>query len=259
MTPSVIHGDFSRLADDYSRFREGYSPAVRDAILGLLAAPSGTLDIADVGAGTGIWSRMLADREPRSIVAVEPNVHMRRRGEYDSAGSRIRWLAGSGERTGLAEASADLVTMASSFHWVDFPAGITEFARVLRRGGWFTALWNTRKLDDNPLLADIEAEITRLRPGVRRVSSGSSAFVSTLSEKLAAASGFGDLVYLEGRHLARHDVDRYLGLWRSANDVRAQLGEELFGRFLDFARKRLAGERVVETTYLTRAWAIRRD
>ncbi|WNF01215.1 hypothetical protein PS467_40665 [Streptomyces luomodiensis] len=42
------------------------------------------------------------------------------------------------------------------------------------------------------------------------------------------------------------------------NDVRVQLGEEKFERFLGYARDRIGDARTVETTYLTRAWAARR-
>jgi ubiquinone/menaquinone biosynthesis C-methylase UbiE len=259
MTEVLVHGDFTELAENYSRYREGYAIPVRDAIFGLCAAAPTTLDVADVGAGTGIWSRLLAERAPRSLVAVEPNDSMRARGIADSRGLGITWRVGSGEATGLETGSADLLTMASSFHWVDFDAGVREFHRVLRPGGWFVALWNPRAVEANPLLHDIEQEITRLKPGRRRVSSGRSEFTGTLSSRLSSAPGFGNPVYLEGRHVVRQSAARYLGLWESANDVPAQLGDELFARFLAYAKERLADQETVETTYLTRARAVRRD
>ncbi|GAB2997377.1 class I SAM-dependent methyltransferase [Amycolatopsis acidiphila] len=259
MTDVLVHGDFTDLAESYSRYREGYALPVRDAIFGLCAAPPETLDVADVGAGTGIWSRLLAERAPRSLTAVEPNDSMRAHGIADSRNLPIAWRAGSGEATGLEAGSADLLTMASSFHWVGFDAGLREFHRVLRPGGWFVALWNPRDVSANPLLHDIEQEITRLKPDLRRVSSGRSDFTASLSGRLASATGFGELVYLEGRHVVRQSVARYLGLWESANDVPAQLGEELFARFLGYAKDRLAEHETVETTYLTRAWAVRRE
>ncbi|MFJ8812239.1 class I SAM-dependent methyltransferase [Amycolatopsis thermoflava] len=255
---TLAQGDFTTLAESYSRYREGYSPAVRDAILGLCARPVCSLDVADVGAGTGIWSRMLAARLPASLTAVEPNDAMREQGIEDSYGLRITWRAGSGERTGLDDASADLLTMASSFHWVGFDAGLREFRRVLRPGGWFAALWNPRDVEANPLLAEIEGEIRRLKPDLRRVSSGRSGVTATLTARLAAEPGYGPPLYLEGRHVVRQTVEHYLGVWRSANDVQAQLGPEAFAKFLDHAREALAGHDVVETTYLTRAWAVRR-
>ncbi|MFD6951333.1 methyltransferase domain-containing protein [Nocardiopsis sp. NPDC060348] len=52
-----------------------------------------------------------------------------------------------GEDTGLPSHSCDIVTMASSFHWVDFDAGLKEFHRILRPGGWFVALGVTRLIE----------------------------------------------------------------------------------------------------------------
>ena len=52
--------------------------------------------------------------------------------------------------------------------------------------------------------------------------------------------------------------ERYIGAWRSVNDVRVQLGEKQFAAFLEFGAQRVAGERSVVTTYLTRAWSARR-
>ena len=52
--------------------------------------------------------------------------------------------------------------------------------------------------------------------------------------------------------------ERYIGAWRSVNDVHAQLGEKQFAAFLEFVAQRVAGERSVVTTYLTRAWSARR-
>ncbi|MBQ1030403.1 class I SAM-dependent methyltransferase [Micromonospora parva] len=257
-TQTMRLGDFTGLAENYSAYRSGYSPAVRAAILGLLGRDPGELDAVDVGAGTGIWSRMLAEAAFRSVIAVEPNDDMRGVGQRDSEGTGITWRVGSGEATGLDSGSADLVTMASSFHWVDFDKGTEEFRRVLRPGGWFVALWNTRKLDANPLLADIEEELTRLEPGMRKTAFGKGSFTETLTERLAGHPGFDDILYLEGRHVDVQPVEQHLGAWRAVNDVRAQLGEEKFAAFLRYAEQRLADRDTVDVTYLTKAWAVRR-
>lgn len=252
------HGDFTGLAQNYSSYRPGYASSVRQALLGLLGRPPAELDAADIGAGTGIWTRLLAESGFRSVTAVEPNEDMRGAGIGDSVGTGIAWRAGSGEVTGLDDASVDIVTMASSFHWVDFERGTAEFRRILRPGGWFVALWNPRQIEANPLLAEIEAELTRLKPNLRRVSSGRSGITETLTARLVACPHFDDVVHLEGRHVAKQTAAHYLGAWRSVNDVRVQLGETAFASFLDHAEERLRGVETIETTYLTRAWAARR-
>jgi SAM-dependent methyltransferase len=201
---------------------------------------------------------MLAQARFRSVAAVEPNGEMRDAGIRDSEGLEIDWRPGRAEDTGLDDASADLVTMASSFHWAGFEDATAEFCRVLRPGGWFVALWNPRLVEANPLLAEIEAELSRIKPDLKRVSSGRSAFTDGLAERLWSHPGFEDVVVLEGRHVVRQSPAHHVGAWRTVNDVRVQLGEEGFATFLDFVERRLAAVETVETTYLTRAWAARR-
>ncbi len=259
MTQSQVKaGDFSALADDYSKYRPAYCESVLTALLALVGRSGADLDIVDVGAGTGIWTRMMAGRRPRSITAVEPNAAMREAGVADSQRLPIIWREGNGEATGLADASADLLTMASSFHWVDFDRGVREFARVLRPGGRFAALWNPRHIESSPLLMEIEAQLTALKPDLKRVSSGRSGVTEGLTERLWASGLFDDVVYLEGRHTARLAPAQYIGAWRSVNDIQAQLGPAKFAAFLDFVERKVGHLPAVESVYATRMWTARR-
>lgn len=259
MTQTTLKaGDFTGLASDYSQHRPDYCPSVLNGLLGLLNKPSREVDFLDVGAGTGIWTRMVHGKGVRSVTAVEPNDDMRANGIADSAGTSIRWLAGNAEQTGLSDVSCDWLSMASSFHWADFDKATSEFHRMLRPGGRFTALWNPRLIEVNPLLVEIEAHLDTLRPNIKRVSSGRSGITETLTEQLWASPYFEDVVYMEGRHVIAMTPERYLGAWRSVNDLRVQLGPEKFDAFLTFVGQRISGLDVIEATYLTRAWSARR-
>lgn len=257
--PNLTSGDFTGLAADYSEGRPDYSQHVLSAILGLHEGPVSELDVVDVGAGTGIWTRMIASRRPRTIRAVEPNDEMRAQGIADSSQSdvNIEWTSGTGEQTGVESHSSDWVTMASSFHWVDFDAGTEEFARILRPGGWFTALWNPRVIDRNPLLVEIEDRLAELCPTLRRKSSGRSGTTIKLTERLEASPRFSSVVYTESHHVIQMSVERYITVWRSVNDVRVQLGEESFAKFLEYLHTRLENIKTIDATYLTRAWSAR--
>ena len=251
-------GDFTGLASDYSQHRPDYCPSVLDALLGLLNKRVTDVDFMDVGAGTGIWTRMVCCKGVRSITAIEPNEDMRAAGMADSANTTVRWLAGHAEHTGAPAASCDWLTMASSFHWAKFDAALQEFHRLLRPQGRFTALWNPRLIEVNPLLVEIEAHLDTLRPNIKRVSSGRSGITETLTERLWSSPWFEDVVYLEGRHVISMMPERYLGAWRSVNDLRVQLGAKAFEAFLNFVEQRVSGQKSIEATYLTRAWSARR-
>ena len=252
------HGDFTGLAGNYARFRPGYAPQVATAILGYLGLDPATVDAVDVGAGTGIWTRTLAARGLRSVNAVEPNDDMREQGIETSKNTGVAWHKGSAEVTGRPDGSADLLSMASSFHWADFEKACAEFHRVLRPNGVFVALWNPRYIEANPLLVEIEDQIAKLKPDIRRVSSGRSGLTERLTDLLSAAPQFSEVLYLEGRHSAQQTPEQYIGAWRSVNDLQVQLGPDLFQKFLGYVEERTKGLEAIETTFLTRAWVARR-
>lgn len=250
-------GDFTGLAKNYSQFRPSYCPLVTKAILGLLNKETSAVDFADVGAGTGIWTRLVSSFGLNSTVAIEPNEDMRLHGIKDSEGSNVSWLIGTGEDTGLEDNSVDLLTMASSFHWVNFEKGVQEFSRVLRPGGFFVALWNPRYIENNPLLVEIENKLYEIAPHIKRVSSGNSDFTATLTKELQNSNKFSDVIYLEGFHTVQLTPEEYLGVWWSVNDIRAQAGEDKFSDFMAFVQKKIHNVECIETTYKTRAWAAR--
>lgn len=254
----IKQGDFTGLAENYSLYRPGYSETVLDAILGIVKKPIKEINFVDVGAGTGIWTRMVASRGCFTAKAVEPNEDMRLAGKKNQDNGNIVWFEGAGEQTGLADNSADLLSMASSFHWVDFPLAEKEFHRILKPEGRFVALWNPRFIHDNPVLIDIDQKMKELCPTLSRVSSGSSEFVKNLSEKMLASHYFTDLVYLEGRHTVNLTKQQYMGVWRSVNDVRAQMGEAVFETFMHYMDEKISDHELVKSTYLTRAWMVKR-
>nr|WP_242024844.1 class I SAM-dependent methyltransferase [Leptolyngbya sp. FACHB-60] len=104
-----------------------------------------SLVVADVGAGTGISSRLLGDRGPQ-IIAVEPNDAMREAAEPHP---QVVFHLGTGEQTGLADESVHIVTCCQSFHWFNAPLALAEFSRVLQLGGHLALLWNDWDLEDS--------------------------------------------------------------------------------------------------------------
>ncbi|MEM1164802.1 MAG: class I SAM-dependent methyltransferase [Planctomycetota bacterium] len=131
---------FAGRAEDYAAHRPSYPSEAVDAIVDGL-----DLHLAvDVGAGTGIFSRLLAARGV-PVVAIEPNADMSAAAEVASG---IDWREGTAERTGLAECCADLVSCAQAFHWFEPTTALDEFHRILRPGGRLALIWNTRQRDD---------------------------------------------------------------------------------------------------------------
>jgi SAM-dependent methyltransferase len=139
--PSVSR--FHDRAADYVKYRPGYPRAAIDAILEGLG-PAARLRAADVGAGTGISARLLADRGVH-VVAVEPGEVMR---GSAAPHANVQWTAGTAEATGLRTAAFDLALCAQAFHWFRQPEALVELARILKPGGRVAIMWNRRSMRD---------------------------------------------------------------------------------------------------------------
>ncbi len=124
---------FGLIARDYDRFRP--EPPV-EALDWLLS--SGARAVAEIGAGTGLLTRLLV-RRALEVFAIEPDPRMREVLEERVSGAHVE--DGRGEEIPLADASVDAVLASSSWHWVDHRQGFTEAARVLRPGGTLGLLW----------------------------------------------------------------------------------------------------------------------
>lgn len=119
---------FGPRAGAYASFRPAYPSAAIDAVLAGLGDPH-ALQIADVGAGTGISSRLFADRGAL-VVAIEPNAAMR---DAAQPHPRVVWRDATADATGLADRSVDLTTACQAFHWFAIARAMEELARIARR------------------------------------------------------------------------------------------------------------------------------
>ena len=147
---------FSNRVADYVRYRPTYPTALLDW---LRDAQGVTPDwrVADVGAGTGISSKMFLDAG-YPVTAVEPNAAMREAAVTWLGGhSHFRAVDGRADATTLDDASVDLVFVAQAFHWFDPPSTRREFHRILRPGGLAAICWNSRRLTSTPFLVGYEA------------------------------------------------------------------------------------------------------
>ncbi|HEX8508513.1 MAG TPA: methyltransferase domain-containing protein [Propionibacteriaceae bacterium] len=76
---------------------------------------------------------------------------------------------GRGEATGLPESTADLVTFAQSWHWVEPNAGSAETARILKPGGAAGWLCNFVDGQQQQVKAAVDAFVSRQFPDVGAV------------------------------------------------------------------------------------------
>ncbi len=138
---------FTTKVADYTVSRPDY-PAALFKTLRDLCPPGPGVTVADVGAGTGLFTRGLLAGGYR-VLAIEPNPDMRQ--ECDRLLGSIPGyssLEGAAEALPIAAGSVHLVTAAQAFHWFDLDRAREEFLRVLVCGGPVALIWNDRQHED---------------------------------------------------------------------------------------------------------------
>jgi SAM-dependent methyltransferase len=146
---------FAGAAAGYARFRPSYPAALVDWVVAEAGVHRGDRG-ADVGCGTGILTRLLAERG-LEVTGIDPNEDML--AEARAAGGPAEYRRAEASATGLDGASVALVTVAQAFHWFEADVALAEFHRVLRSGGQVAAIWNLRAA--SPFMAEYQALLRR--------------------------------------------------------------------------------------------------
>ena len=246
-------GDFTNLADDYTKYRPSYNKSIVKKILKAVRKNTSALRAADIGAGTGIFTKCLIEAGVKDIIAVEPNNDMRKAG-LNFLNRKVKFSIGSAEQTGLQSHSYNLITMASSFHWPKTSEALKEFDRILASDGVFSAIWNPRLTDRSESELEVERLLSVKYNIASRTSSGLSGITSDLQEILETCGVFRSVLYAEAIDVVQRSHEEYIGAWRSVNDVQSQLGKAKFSEFIDDMTKTIKKYPTVEVHYLTRAW-----
>jgi SAM-dependent methyltransferase len=190
----VAAAGFARAADAYERARPSY-PEEAVAWMAERCGLGTASTVVDVGAGTGKLTRLLPPTGAR-VVAIEPVAEMR--AKLDGLG--VEALDGTAESLPLADAFADVVTVAQAFHWFDHERALPELHRVLRPGGHLVLFWNNRDLSD-PVQAAVEGILAPLRGSVTSQLGG------TWRDPLAHSPLFGPAETREFEYVQRFTAD----------------------------------------------------
>jgi SAM-dependent methyltransferase len=95
--------------------------------------------VVDLGCGTGLSTRPWA-AYAAAVIGIEPNAAMRQQAaSHPETPAHLYYRDGFSHQTGLAEASADVVTCSQALHWMEPEPTFAEVARLLRPGGIFAA------------------------------------------------------------------------------------------------------------------------
>ncbi|MFJ9040841.1 class I SAM-dependent methyltransferase [Streptomyces sp. NPDC102406] len=178
---------FDTVATQYATARPGYPPALFRTLEELAGLSLRGARVIDVGAGTGIATRLLRDNGAR-VIAVEPGPGMG--AELRRALPDVPLVRAVGDALPFADGSLDLVAYAQAWHWTDPARSVPEALRVLRPGGALALWWNVPDPDVEWTAAQ-EARLQERLPGYHRhgIATEAPALISSLLTTLAPALG----------------------------------------------------------------------
>jgi SAM-dependent methyltransferase len=248
---------YDGLAEKYDRARPNY-PAESIAHL---QAEEGDI-VADVGAGTGIFTRQLAIAlDEASVVGVEASEDMHREAERSSAGiANVSFARGRAEALPFGDTSVRILTVATAIHWFDRPAFYAEAVRCLRRDGELLVLQNIRRWWENAFLAEYEslheAAVEDYRRGRYPARHGGYDEID-VERELRARPDFRDIRVSDFKWSRRMLPDEFIDFSLSSSITQRAIltmGEQAYLRALrQLLEKHGESTGMVEIPYLTRA------
>ncbi|KAI0831377.1 S-adenosyl-L-methionine-dependent methyltransferase [Trametes gibbosa] len=154
----------------YDRARPSYQAnALAHIRKSVRASPP--LNVVEIGAGTGIFTRALLAHPDwtdsiKELRAVEPSEGMRKVFTDTVVDPRVSAREGTFDTTGIEDGWADLVVIAQAFHWCpDYDKASAEFARILKPGGIVAFIWNLEDRNRSTWVAQLRDRIEQHESG----------------------------------------------------------------------------------------------
>jgi SAM-dependent methyltransferase len=223
---------FDQEAERYDRSRPTYPDVLIDELLGPEPA---SLAALDVGCGTGIASRQMAERGAK-VLGVEVAPRMAEIARSHGIDVEISAF----EDWDAAGRTFDRVVSAQAWHWLDLPRATSKAASLLRPGGRLCLIWNAGCHPDD--LADALEEVyaSVVPSGGHRVFRGYAANRSTdmrtgldsVMDAVSAASDLGAPTMNWFPWTLAYQRDQWLDQLRSRSDHTA-LEPEVLDRLLE--------------------------
>ncbi|CAN5755466.1 class I SAM-dependent methyltransferase [soil metagenome] len=241
----VARRGFDGTVEAYRRSRPTYPPDAVAWLVEALGIGGGSV-VVDLGAGTGIFTRLLVPTGAQ-LVAVEPLPQMR--AALTAELPNVRVIDGTAESLPLNDASADAIISAQSFHWFDLSRAVPELHRALRPGGRLAAIWN--EMDTRlEWVAAFNAIIAVPREGSPHPAGAGTAQLGDWFGPLQRRSF--EHVHVHDQASLRERVTSMSFVAVQPPDVRTRIFADI-GALLD-GHPQLAGRATFELPYVTHAW-----
>lgn len=213
---------FSGKSEIYSKARPKYAEGLFQHLKDMPEINQQSI-FADIGSGTGIFTRQLLDCGYK-VYAVEPNDDMRKKAEEELFQNKnFVSVNGSADSTGLNENSVDFITAAQSFHWFEPELFKKECRRILKPDGKVIIVYNFRNENAacNKALAQLQ----------HKYNSDFRGFSSGMNEEKCIAFFGGNCSIYRTDNTQYYDAQGYIDRIMSSS-YSPNKGSEVFNEYL---------------------------
>lgn len=162
---------FTNKVEKYVKYRPSYPKELINYLVAEVGLSQNSI-VADIGAGTGILTKLLLNKVSK-VFAVEPNFNMRTACvQHCIDFNNFVAIDGSAEETNLPDKSMDFITVAQAFHWFDMQKTKVEFQRIIKIKGKVILIWNSR-VSESELIKENDDLCRLLCPEFNGFSGGS--------------------------------------------------------------------------------------
>ena len=232
-----MHVDFGKTASDYAKHRAGFPDRFFDRLFndGIVRKDERVLDL---GTGTGTIARSLAKRgcivtglDPSDAMLEQANALDR------EAGVATRYVQARAEDTGLPDASFDVVTAGTCWHWFDRPKAALEARRGLAPSGRLV-IANLDWLPHPGNVVEATERLIKAHNPPWDGDDGTGIYPSWFAD--LSRAGFADIESFSFDVSLPYSHEGWLGRIRASTGVGASLPPEAVERFNSEHREMLA-------------------
>jgi SAM-dependent methyltransferase len=221
--------DFSRVADDYGRYRPGYPDRLQKILTanGLIRSD---FHILEVGCGTGQFTQLLI-KSGASVTAVDESDRMLELAKLHLCNqlSRQEFICGDFTDDFITDRHYDTIFFAQSWHLLDPNVRALNAHQSLSRGGKICIVYNSRLEEIGGLVSATNAMIRRHNPIWEH--GGEAGIYSEYLREIDCA-GFEDLETLSFDWSIPYDFDQWRGRILASKGVGASMSPAVLDCFL---------------------------